>query len=239
MPSWTYNEFKHLGVDFDDPKQVETYETRQNTSMESERALVQRLGIQGNHTVLEYGAGTGAFALAAAACGAKVIAVDISPAMLAFAGRKSEEMKLNNIDFRRASYLTHQQPDSSVDFVVTKFALHHLPDFWKVAALRRISRSLKVGGLFYLQDIVFSFEVDSQVSELENWIEIATRNGSFSREEFEVHIREEFSTYGFLMEQILSTAGFRIKAANYCSKVQAEFLCENSSPAPPPMSLRE
>ncbi len=170
--------------------------------------------------------------IAAAAAGAKVVAVDISPAMLAFATRQSKAAELNSIDFKHASYLTHEQPDSSVDFVVTKFALHHLPDFWKVAALRRVWRSLRAGGVFYLQDVVFSFEPDSQVSELENWIESASKSGSFARADFEAHIRDEFSTYGTLMEQILKIAGFRIKTANYYSKVQAEYLCEKGQILP-------
>jgi len=225
MASWTF-EFRHIGVNFDDPKQVEAYEARQKTSVESERRLVARLAITSHHSILEYGSGTGAFAIAAAETGAKIVAVDISPAMLEFAARKAKEAGLETVTFRRDAYLTHDQSDESVDFVVTKFALHHLPDFWKVSALRRIWRCLKLGGTFYLQDVVFSFEPDAHSSELEAWIETASKSTSFSRSDFEMHIRDEFSTYGALMEEMLRLAGFRVRTANYYSKVQAEYFCE-------------
>ena len=177
MPIWTFNEFKHMGVDFGDPKQVVTYEARQKTSLEAERQLVVRLGISRQHTVLEYGPGTGDFAIAAGETGATVTGVDISPAMLTFAARKAKEAQLDNVSFQDGAFLTHEEPDDTVDFVVTKFALHHIPDFWKVTALRRIWRSLKAGGTFYLQDVVFSFAPDSAAVELESWIEAATKSG--------------------------------------------------------------
>lgn len=225
MPSWTLNEFKHIGVDFSDPRQVETYEARQQTNVEAERALVSRLGIKPEHTVLEYGPGTGAFALAAGETGAAVIGVDISEAMLSFASRKAREAKLANVTFQKGAFLTHNQPDETVDYVVTKFALHHLPDFWKVAALRRIWKCLKPGGTFYLQDVVFSFKPDDHEVELEAWIDRATKGGSFSRADFEMHIRDEYSTYAILMENMLRLAGFRILTANRYSYVHAEYVC--------------
>ena len=111
-------------------------------------------------------------------------------------------------------------------FIVTKFALHHLPDFWKVTALRRMWRSLRSRGILYLQDVVFSFDPDEQDQVIEEWIDGAVRSGSFSRDEFEMHVRDEYSTYGKLMEKMLRIAGFRIRNANYYSKVQADYLCE-------------
>ena len=129
--------------------------------------------------------------------------------MLSFAGRKAREASLNSVDFQLGGFLTHDEPPESVDFVVTKFALHHLPDFWKVAGLRSIWKGLKPAGKLYVQDVVFSFEPDTYLSEIEAWIEAASRSGSFSRAEFEKHVRDEFSTYGVLMEQMLGLAGFR------------------------------
>lgn len=225
-PTWTYDEFRHIGVDFDDPKQVETYDKRQGSRVEDERSLVTRLGIGSESTVLEYGIGTGAFAIAAGETGARVIGLDISTSMLEFAEKKARDGSLDSLEFHRSSFLTHDQAETSVDFVVTKFALHHLPDFWKVAALRKMWQSLRPGGILYLQDVVFSFQPDEQESVIEEWIDGATRSGSFSREEFEMHVREEYSTYGPLMEAMLRMAGFRIKTSSYYSKVQAEYVCE-------------
>ncbi|HEY3755630.1 MAG TPA: hypothetical protein VGL42_05735 [Opitutaceae bacterium] len=41
-----------------------------------------------------------------------------------------------------------------------------------------------------------------------------------------MHIREEFSTYGVLLEQMLRFAGFQTIETNYYSKVQAEYRCK-------------
>lgn len=80
-PQWKFDEFKHVGVDFDDVEQVQTYDARQKTKLAEERELVQRLGIAAEHAVIEFGCGTGIFALAAAEIGANVIAIDISKTM--------------------------------------------------------------------------------------------------------------------------------------------------------------
>ena len=47
-----------------------------------------------------------------------------------------------------------------MDAVITQLALHHLPDFWKLVALKRISQMLKDGGKLYLRDVVFPSNVE-------------------------------------------------------------------------------
>ncbi len=84
-----YDEFKHFGVDFADVDEVREYDAKQGASVSGERELVKELGISCNDTVLEYGCGTGAFVVAAAQQCHKVIAVDISKAMLDFVRSQS------------------------------------------------------------------------------------------------------------------------------------------------------
>ena len=100
--TWVFDEFQHLGVDFDDPEQVASYDTRQHTDVSEERQFVQTLGIAPEHSVVEYGAGTGALAVAAAAVCRQVFAVDISRAMLAVAQRRAAAAGVRNVSFHQA-----------------------------------------------------------------------------------------------------------------------------------------
>jgi hypothetical protein len=51
---WLFNDFKHIGVDFDAAEQVRTYESRQKTNLADDRELVKRLGITAGQTVVEF-----------------------------------------------------------------------------------------------------------------------------------------------------------------------------------------
>jgi ubiquinone/menaquinone biosynthesis C-methylase UbiE len=233
MNGWIYDEFKHIGVDFADPQQVQTYDARQQTHLENEKWLVERLKIGASATVIEFGSGTCAFSLAAAMAGAQVTAVDISRAMLDYGRSKAEASSCANLQLVHAGFLTydhHQQ--APVDFVVTKFAFHHLPDFWKAFALRHIYSLLKPGGIFYLQDVVYSFASTDTEQHINHWIDTITSDpdGSFSRADFEMHVRDEYSTFGWIIEGLLRQEGFRIQQANYYQPTYAEYLCLKPSP---------
>lgn len=58
---------------------------------EKEQALVTRLGVSSEHTVVDLGAGTGTFAIQAALAGACVHAVDVSQAILTYAQSKAQQ----------------------------------------------------------------------------------------------------------------------------------------------------
>src|SRR5207253_342132 len=98
--------------------------------------------------------GNGVLACEAALMGAEVDAIDISPAMLALAEIQARDRKVR-IRTQSAGLLSFAYQPNSYDLVVSEFALHHLPDFWKAVALARIFCALKPGSSFYLRDIVF------------------------------------------------------------------------------------
>jgi putative AdoMet-dependent methyltransferase len=111
--------------------------------------------------------------------------------------------------------------------VITKFALHHLPDFWKVVALVRINRFLQMGGLFYLEDVVFSFQPESYRTAIQQWIDQASASGeSFSEKDFEGHVRDEYSTYSWIMEAMIKRTGFTIRKSEFRSPTIARYVCE-------------
>jgi hypothetical protein len=47
----------------------------------------------------------------------------------------------------------------------------------------------------------------------------------FTREDFEGHIREEYSTFGWILEGMFKKAGFDMLKADYLSPWTAEYIC--------------
>jgi putative AdoMet-dependent methyltransferase len=61
------------------------------------------------------------------------------------------------------------------------------------------------------------------------WIRsMAEKVGEEFSAEAETHIRDEFSTYDWIMEGLLNRAGFRIDEAAYMDRLGAAFLCTNT-----------
>ncbi|MFY9984618.1 MAG: class I SAM-dependent methyltransferase [Chthoniobacterales bacterium] len=226
-PDWQYDEFHGFALDFHDPVQVKLYDGQQGTDLDAESQIVRFLGISEKDTLIEYGAGTGAFVEAAARVCRHVHAVDVSRAMIEYASERLGKIGVANVTFHHAGFLTYEHRDAPVSFVVAKFALHHLPDFWKIVALGRINRFLQLGGGFYLEDVVFSFQPESYNTAIQQWIDRASESGiSFSKKDFEGHVRDEYSTYSWMMEAMIQRAGFAIRNSEFLSPTIATYLCE-------------
>jgi putative AdoMet-dependent methyltransferase len=228
FPAWYFDESSIVGVDFEDVAQVEVYDRNQTVSTpEKEQILVTRLGISAEHTVIDLGAGTGNFAIQASLAGASVHAVDISKTMLTYAQSKAQKAGATTIKFHQAGFLSYNHPDHLADFVVTKNALHILPDFWKMTAFLRFAAMLKLNGVFYLRDVIFSFPPTDYEAAINAWIkQVAKPEGEgWTVRDFEMHVREEHSTYGWIIEGMLTRAGFEIVEANYNAPTYAEYLC--------------
>jgi ubiquinone/menaquinone biosynthesis C-methylase UbiE len=228
FPAWYFDESKVAGVDFEDVNQVETFDLKQPSSTpEKEQALVKRLLISPGHTVIDLGAGTGTFAIQASLAGACVHAVDISQAMLTYAQNKAHKAGVTNIKFHQAGFLTYEHNSELADFVITKAALHILPDFWKMIAFLRIASMMKPRGVFYLRDVIFSWTPNNYENSINDWIERSAKpNGEgWTTQDYEMHVREEHSTFAWIIEGMLTRAGFEIVEANYLSPDVAEYLC--------------
>jgi len=100
-----------------------------------------------------------------------------------------------------------------VDKIVSKFALHHLPDFWKSIALLNMADILKTGGNLYLSDLVFTFEPSDHESSINEMIEDMKDLASDSMvDETITHIKDEYSTYDWIMDGLLEKTGFLIES---------------------------
>ncbi|MBD2514750.1 methyltransferase domain-containing protein [Nostoc sp. FACHB-973] len=232
LPNWYFDESKMAGVNFEDAAQAESFDFKQPSSTpEKEQALVSRLGITSGQIVIDLGAGTGTFAIQASLTGASIHAVDISQAMLTYARNKAHKAGATSIQFHRAGFLTYEHCDRLADLVVTKAALHILPDFWKMVAFLRIASMLKPSGRFFLRDAIFSFPPAEYEAALQAWIERAAKpeGQGWTKQDYEMHVREEHSTFAWIIEGMLKQAGFRIVEMNHVSPVLAEYLCEKAS----------
>jgi SAM-dependent methyltransferase len=155
--------------------------------------------------------------------GAEVDAIDISPAMLQLADILARDRKVK-IRTQFAGLLSFAYEPNSYDLIVSEFALHHLPDFWKAVALSRIFNALKPGANFYLRDIVFVGMPDGLERDVEGWADFSIKNHEFDRESVITQMRDEYSTFSWVMERMLSDVGFQTVSADYHAPLHATYL---------------
>jgi len=118
------------------------------TALEN-RHILNCLGPLTGKSILDIGAGLGESSVYFALLGARVTMVDISPEMVALAGRLAEKhgVKINAI-VMSAENLPF--PDESFDIVYIANTLHHIHD--RSHMLQQIRRVLKRGGRFVSWD---------------------------------------------------------------------------------------
>ena len=105
--------------------------------------------------VLDIGAGTGVISLALADRADRVVGRDISEAMLAQARQKAAQAGITNVEFDYGSFLEPAY-DGDATIVTSNYAMHHLDDAGKRAALDIIAsyqpRRFVLGDLMFFGD---------------------------------------------------------------------------------------
>lgn len=96
--------------------------------------------------VIEFGCGTGMTAVAHAPHVRRLVATDLSDAMLDHGRRRAADAGVDNIVFERASADAYPGPSETFDVALALSLLHLVRD--RPAALREIRRVLKPGGAF-------------------------------------------------------------------------------------------
>lgn len=224
---WEYDEFRQVGKDYAERDEAENYDARHADFRDIEAEgirVLDTLDIKQGDVLIDFGAGTGAFAIQAAQRGARVIAVDVSQAMIDQAQAKSERAGVSNIDFCHAGFLSYTHEGPQADAIVTTFAFHHLPNFWKGIALKRLSNSLKPDGQLYIHDVIIA--APDALANISAFIDkLVSAGGNFLREDIEEHFREEYSTYDWVLDGLLTRAGFTIQNKDMDDGVVGTYLC--------------
>jgi ubiquinone/menaquinone biosynthesis C-methylase UbiE len=234
-PKWLFDEFVHIGVDYTDVERVADYDRQHEGFRDYKneaRKIFEALGLSKSSIVLDMGCGTGGLTMHCAWMCRHVYAVDISKQMIAALEHKIQEQGLQNVTPVQSGFLTYQHAGETVNAVIANISLHHLPDFWKQIAVCKLCDILKPGGKLFLADVVYGFDPRNYQKEIGEWLagmeEIA---GQSMARETAIHVREEFSTWDWIMKGILERAGFQVEEdfevvpnmrAYVCSKVETE-----------------
>jgi SAM-dependent methyltransferase len=116
--------------------------------------------------ILVAGCGTGLEAIDVALFpAARVDAIDLSRASLAYATRKAAELDVANVFFRQAEILDIARVGSSFDLIVSSGVLHHMRD--PVAGLRALLGVLAPGGV--LKIALYSTLARAAFTEAREW----------------------------------------------------------------------
>jgi SAM-dependent methyltransferase len=226
------DELALAGPEHRDPARVAAYDRKAGFDPAPDLAMLRARGLGPRSVLVDLGAGTGAFAVAAAAVCGRVIAVDVSPAMVDAIRSHAAAAGAHNVETVRAGFLGYAHAGPRADVVCSRHALHHLPDMWKAVALRRVGDMLRPGGVLRLLDLVFSFDPVEAADVLSAWLDAAPDDPAdgWTRRELERHLREEHSTFTWLLEPMLERAGFEILDASYGSqRVHAAYLCRRGT----------
>jgi len=218
---WFYNERRQFGLD---SAVASIYDRHDNSDIRA-RAALSMLGVQKGWRVADIGCGNGVLATEAALLGADVDAVDISPAMLALAEVYASDRRAR-VRPQPAGLLSFAYEPNSYDLIVSEFTLHHLPDFWKAVALSRIFAALKPGAKFYLRDIVFITMPDGSERNVGEWADFYINNQDFERDSVVTHMRDKYSTFGWVIERMLTEVGFTLMSADYRPPLHGTYLLQ-------------
>jgi SAM-dependent methyltransferase len=229
--TWMLDELAHAGPEHLDEGFIAGYDRKQGyPDPAADIAAFEAHGLDSWSTVVDLGAGTGQFAIPAAARFGRVTAVDVSPVMLNALQAKTKatigQADLPRLEYVRGGFLSYS-PAEPVDGVYTRNALHQLPDFWKVTALRRIAGMLRPGGVLRLLDLVYDFAPDETDAVFADWFANAATDpaAGYTAADYAEHIRTEYSTFRWLLEPMLAATGFEIADVSSARRLYCAYTC--------------
>ena len=83
---------------------------------------------------------------------------------------------------------------------------------------------LKHGGQLYIHDVIL--EESNALENIAAFVDkLATAGGTLLKEDTERHFRDEYSTYDWVMDGLLTRAGFTIKSKRIDDGILGTYIC--------------
>lgn len=120
------------------------------------RMVVEMAQVKAGEAVLDVACGTGNLTLTAASYAGptgKVFGIDSSPEMIELAKKKAARSTPSAV-FQLGLAEQLDFPEATFDIIISRLAMHHLPDDLKRRALAQMLRVLKPGGRVLIADFV-------------------------------------------------------------------------------------
>jgi SAM-dependent methyltransferase len=221
------DELAHAGQEHLDEAYVAGYEAKAQYDPSPDVAVLRAHGLDDTSTVVDLGAGTGVFALAVAPFCRRVVAVDVSAAMVGMLRRRVAAAGLDNVEVVHGGFLTYDHAGERPGFAFSRNALHQVPDFWKGIALSRLAATMASGGVLRLRDLVFDFEPADAEPRITAWLAGGVEDPArgWTPDELAEHVRLEYSTYSWLFEPMLERVGFEILDRRYVRAAYGAYTC--------------
>jgi SAM-dependent methyltransferase len=227
VKEWWLDEHEHAGAEHLDEEYVRGYDRKAGFDPAEDVDVLRARGLGPDSVVVDLGAGTGTFTQAVAPFCGRVIAVDVSPAMVSRLRERVAERGIENVTVVEGGFLSYRHEGPPADFVFSRNALHQIPDFWKGIALARIAALLRPGGVLRLRDLLFDFAPADADEKIDEWIAGAVTDPTrgWTAAELAEHVRIEYSTYSWLLEMLLDRTGFDIAERAYRRAAYGTYTC--------------
>ena len=178
------------------PDFVEHYNRLYGVSEAQIRAFLTPLKLEAGDVVIDFGCGNGSILALAAPQVAFACGIDGSADQVELARRNLSGIA--NLEIQHSPFLEFRPPDRLCTKGWARKALHHLTDHEKGPFFRRMGGAFALGGLFLLEDGMFSFpreELDQQWPNVVREAEIYYgERWPLIRKDFEHTLRQEFPT---------------------------------------------
>ncbi len=88
---------------------------------------------------------------------------------------------------------------------------------WYYTQRRRVGLDSAVASIYDRHD-------DSDERDVDQWADFAIKNHDFQREGVVTHMRDEYSTFGWVIERMLTDIGFKLESVDYHAPLHGTYL---------------